>query len=281
MGKGGSGGGSAVASSPAPYVQATHSMLLTGYDHTSTLRTDVYDKTPSSYSAISALRDALDGIVDTSSPFYGATAEDPTAILDEIDAEVDILGVLVDNLEDDTDVNSLVTAQEQASEAMHFRGLNRLAGSFSDINAVNSSAFMVAMTLYEAEREAQLNNYRAQLVMQDRGQHIAAQQALINTLVECGKLRLVALTDQTQTDIEYTTRALSWRLEQFKYVANILGTPLGSVVDRDDNRPSKVGSALSGALTGSAIGYMMTEGITKGAFAGGVPGAVAVHPHHP
>uniref|UniRef100_A0A6M3KQK0 Uncharacterized protein n=1 Tax=viral metagenome TaxID=1070528 RepID=A0A6M3KQK0_9ZZZZ len=63
-----------------------------------------------------------------------------------------------------TPIDNLVDAFETKSLPEHLRSVNRLSAGMADINAVNSSAFILGMTMLESDRTQVIADYRAKLV---------------------------------------------------------------------------------------------------------------------
>lgn len=66
---------------------------------------------------------------------------------------------------DQSVVGDAVDAYELAIENPHLRDVGRLAGQFSEINAVNGSAFTIAIAMLERDKTKDINKFRADLSM--------------------------------------------------------------------------------------------------------------------
>ncbi len=62
-------------------------------------------------------------------------------------------------------VQDLIKQFQQNAENTHLRAISRMAGGFADINAVNSSAFIIGMAMMEAEHVQAIDSFTAQLAL--------------------------------------------------------------------------------------------------------------------
>lgn len=94
--------------------------------------------------------------------------------------------------------------------------------------------------------------------------------------------KIIALSEESQQNLDYDVHALQWDMDLFQQSANVLSAQQGSVVPRAD-KASRVSSALSGGLGGAASGAALGTqigaaggpiGATGGAVIGGVAGLI-------
>jgi hypothetical protein len=88
--------------------------------------------------------------------------------------------------------------------------------------------------------------------------------ALATKDLEWRRMSVVALAEQSATNMEMLDKRYRWELENYQYGANMLGAISGGTTGTASGKTNKVASALGGALSGAAAGAMI----------GGVPGAV-------
>lgn len=275
----GGGGGSGGEISFVPHVKSVHSWLLTGYDGTENLRLLPFGKAPRTGSMLAALQRAQAGTYDSTGPYWndsgGAviSAYDSDTPLETVDARISEYKAAIEAIDNTADVDDLVDSFEIATRPQHYRQLAQLAASFSDINAVNSSAFLVAISIAGSEREAQINNYRTQVSLKDRNTKLLHMRHLVDAQFQQTRATIIAGIDKLDQEIEFKRQNLLWDLSLYRYVGNLLGAPTGSVQGRDDVRTGKLQSGLSGAFSGSAIG--LEAGGPVGAGVGAVLGGFA------
>jgi len=63
-------------------------------------------------------------------------------------------------------INSLVSSYRRRQLRTHLRSVNRFSGGMADINAVNSSAFVIGMALLESDFEQGVSDFQTQITVQ-------------------------------------------------------------------------------------------------------------------
>ena len=124
-----------------------------------------------SSSAVSLLSD-METVVSTETEDLVDNASDKAIeLLPEMEAIVsteteDIVTNAIALAEDavsDVVVTSLTTAYESRALNTHLRAVNRFAGGMADINSVNSSAFVIGMSMKESEFSRDVNDFQAKI----------------------------------------------------------------------------------------------------------------------
>lgn len=147
------------------------------------------------FDSISAnVRTAMDTLVTSST---AATKTDVTSVIEDFLTQ--FLGSTVSNLGDVVTqaisaansaiglavIDSAVDNFEQKQMLPYMRGVNRFAGGMADVNAVNSSAFMVGMSNLEAEFQRSVGEFRGDLELRVFtsviGQYLALFQQTLST----------------------------------------------------------------------------------------------------
>jgi len=279
---GGSGGGSAGSGKIEypPYQVNMHSYALYGYD-LSGLAESVYSKPAGSDSIFGLIENAIDLVdsdaklseegtpqtlvIDNIVPAAGARYDIPdassTTYLGGVDSYLTDLDTAIDELSDDTALDNAQAAFEINTENTYLRGLNRMSAQFADINAVNSSAFILGSAMMESSRQRTINEFRSKMDIQDRYIAIQAKASRAQQELEYRKTRLVADVDEIDQHVSYAIQSEIYKLELWKYGTNALGATSGAVSSKDSS--NRLQSVLSGALTGGAVGAMgagMIEG---------------------
>lgn len=70
------------------------------------------------------------------------------------------------NVIDESTLNAAVAAYERAGRTQHLRGVSRMAGGMADINAVQTSTFIIGLALLESDFSADVNKHRSDLSIQ-------------------------------------------------------------------------------------------------------------------
>lgn len=169
------------------------------------------------------------------------------------------------------------------------RGVQRFAGGMAEINAVNSSAFIIGMALLENDVLLETNKYDAEMQMgvfntvapraidatfsaamnkvQQRNvmmadgvnrlmaaiiEKIQASQQASHLQAEVNRLKIVAKQEQLARDLEIDVLEAFWDLDAFGKATQVLGGIGGG--QPIPNMPGKFASTLGGALQGAATG---------------------------
>ena len=176
----------------------------------------------------------------------------------------------------DVDVNAEIAAYNAIVDAdIDNTILPRFRRGMQDINAVNTSAFVVGEALLEAEGErnkakfaadAMLQNYkeRMSIIISSVGEMVKLiiskldiQRALTQAVLEENRLIMIAEKEETDQDIHLSELDGKWDLEVWGYAGNMLAS-IGSASVRTGQQTSPLLSALGMGLSG--IGNIMTMG---------------------
>lgn len=297
MGKGGGGSQGSGRVEYPPYLTNIHNHMLYGKDLSNEHLP--YDRQPDSTSVLGLINSRLsltawDGNSPISNVISGlaggsihssvslsdggfglyVTLPDPSAFFISVDDAMDAFSTAVGNMSTTTaNLDALQSALETATEAPYYRGLNNFVSGMSDINATNSSAFIVGLALMESGRQRAIAEQRAQWQQQNNNSQVSAYGQLAQMELEVQKTKLVAEYDKVNTHVTYRRQAQLWDLELYEYGANMLAASSGAVSSKGQSG-STVQSVLAGALTGAAggaaIGSMFAaEGSTGLAAVGG------------
>ena len=288
MGKGGGGGGQSGRIEYPPYMTNLHSFLIYGTDlagrgnlpfGTAAYSVDNGEATPYSTfdfdSLFVKLSKAQSGVFDTATPISKIIVDtelSPASPADTLPvpssseylpaqtrtaaAELDNFVDAVDDLQTTTDLGDKQDAFEVDSEDAHLRAINRFSSQMADINAVNSSAFIIGLALMESARQRQLTQFRAEMNYRDRYARIEGFKTAAVLTADYVKARLVADLDYIDQRVQYAMKNQLWSLELYKYASNALAGISGAVSSSED-KPSKISSALGGAMIGAGAGALI------------------------
>jgi len=157
--------------------------------------------------------------------------------------------------------------------------LPRFEAGMLDINAVQSSAFVIGRALIEENNDRQVAKYAADVrnkafsddAIKVIGMKFEYQKAVSQMLAESYRIKIVAKKEQIERDDEIDKFDALWDLETFQYGANLLASIGSGTVIPGKQGPSGIGSAIGGALSGAAAGAYITE-TAMGAGIGGILG---------
>lgn len=175
-------------------------------------------------------------------------------------------------------IDDAVDAFADGTKGEHLRAVNRLATEFASINAVNSTGYMMARTLLEADRLRVKNNRRAALVDKATSDlmrmwmfSVDAKRSIVGLQQDASRMSVVAKVDQSRINVDLTSQDMFWDLDVWSKAANVLGSMTGSVTsDMREHGPSKAQSAVAGMAIGAGVAIM--AGAEIGAKAGGLAG---------
>jgi len=219
-----------------------------------------------------------------------------TALDDEVDyaAFVDQAITKVDeSYVTEAQITALVTTYETEVRARRLAEVSVHTAGMADINAVVGSQFVIGMALIESNITQEINRFERELrirLREARGNLIDSAVKVMNQInltkvdfsssstqlqAELSRLKIVALKEQVDRDLEIDALFASYGLEAFQFGANLLGV-LGGNTMPNIKQPSTAQSVLGGAISGAAAGAKITGGnpigIGIGALAGGLSG---------
>ena len=226
------GGGSGEVDYPT-YMKEAHGQLMYGAGEADHGNMDIV--TPMD----DAVNDAISG-----NPYIDLSPYNPNPHLVEMANAVEDLDVFINSMESTNEIENTLAGFD---------------GGMRDINAVNSSAFVIGRQLIAST-----------LLVQK----LQAKQELARFSIEARRIMIVANTEFINADNEYQVKYPKWSLDMLQRGGNILAAMSGaSVVSAGSDEPSQTQSALGGALSGAAMGASV--GGVYGAAIGGVLGAAA------
>lgn len=297
---GGSGGGSAGKSDWPAYMKDFHGELIndTGAD-----------------TITQSIVVALNAAVAAGSPFAGVTAFDPddaieaawtrllaadTAIV-ALDPAVDVPAAIAEAIAqaDIVYAEDSITAESDAySEILEDQLENQVLPIFKagmlNLNAVNSSSFVIGESVLRAFKGRDVAKYTSELRYRRDAQRLEFIRSValdyVHTLLNISTLKLnlaqgalenrrlyiIAKNEEIDTQASYNEKEALWDLELYQYPANMLASIAGGVGMTGPKGPSKAASVLGGALSGAATGAAVSGGnpyaVAAGAIVGGVAG---------
>lgn len=279
-----SGGGTAL-SSLTPYQQNTHYSLIGGG-----ISNDISGgggsnlATSTGYVLGDGIIDFLGDAIAEGNPYAVAFAYDPTSDMGDIQDSLDLFQDLITNLDPETDysshlaqalteVDTLISSTHIDDEVDAFetktanqfaRSVNRFTAGMADINAVNSSAFILGLAQMENLRQAELDAYRAQLNTQKQNQRavlaaqfaqemgamlarkVAAQESATRLQSDTSRANIIAQREFLAEELELDFKDLTYEMELFGYANATLAAGLGAT--QRPLGPSKTSTALSAAI---------------------------------
>ena len=285
--KGGGGGGSSSgAVSHSAYLETIHSDWLDN-------------------SGVDTITDSITDVMNAAlgnSPWTSLTAYDPDADLVNLLAAPNVLQTLVTLLSTGTTLDTLVSnvldhtriddAVAEFAADMDARLITEVLPRFNagmlNINAVQSSAFVIGRANIEENQDRQVAKYSADLHMKAFsddaikliGLKLEYQKAVSQMIAESYRVKIVAKKEETEVNAKFDEADAQWDLEVFQYGGNLLGSIGGGVLNPNTKGSSTMQSAIGGALSGAAAGAMIGSavpgiGTGVGAVAGGFLGAAS------
>jgi|GEM_PF-1553222 hypothetical protein len=209
------------------------------------------------------------------------------------------------NLGNDDAIQADVDAfADQLDSQIESTVLPRFQAGMRNINAVNSSAFIIGQALIENGRDIEVAKHasglRVSLAQQRDGilgqayinedkiltertrQYVAfimegansiaqimnAGDALSDSFyrlaIDTKRLQIIANTEYIDQEVSYDEAEAKWQLELLSHGSNLLAGISGGVKDDKDKKPSKLTSALAGGVGGAAAGAMIGAKVGSG-----------------
>lgn len=241
---------------------------------------------------------------DAGNPFFGEAAYDPTddpsssiaagSPLGRNQTKLDSFETEVSGIDEEADWASMLAkakteldtnfndAALNRIDPAQLKAINRFTAGMADINAVNSSAFVIGLALIESEVtkgiSQQIEERRGRMLLQAVAEmiqlllsRVTGRQTVATLQAEISKILMIALQEQRDRDLEIDEADARWDLEVFAYGQNLLSSISGAPMVP---RPlSKGQSALAGALGGASAGAAFGPiGMGVGAIVGGALG---------
>lgn len=232
-GSGGGGGGAGEVDYPT-YLKEAHGQLLYGAGESGYGDMDIV--TP----VDDVINDAISG-----NPFIDLSPYNPAPHLVEMANTIDDLDVFINSMESTNEIENQ---------------LARFDAGMRDINAVNSSAFIIGRQIVGST-----------LLVQK----LQAKQELAKLSIEARRMMIVANQEFITADNEYQVKYAKWPITMLQQGGNVLASISGAAtVSPGADEPSTAQSALGGALGGAAMGAAAGGG-ALGAVIGGIIGGIA------
>lgn len=284
--KGGSGGGGSSSGKVdyPEYMKTLHGHMM-NHDGADTLTKSLYD-----------LINASVG----NSPYLGVDAFNPDTMLSEMDTQVDDLVLLNSTIKGAAPVADLVsrlfsvTEMENLEDAysdmlddeIETKVLPKFKAGMRDINAVQSSAFVIGEAVIYAARNKDYANYATQLRLR-RSDDIVLKlleleanvtRETAHMVADTKRIGIVAKKEESEVNARYDEADALWDIELYQHGSNMLaaiggGTSTTASASKSNPISSAIGGGLSGAAAGAMIGAQtgMVSG-PVGAAIGGVLG---------
>jgi len=169
--------------------------------------------------------------------------------------------------------------------------LPRFRGGMRDINAVQSTAFVIGESVIEANKNREVAKYAADLrknwenkkldhILQNgmalaalKGEYVKMVEAYATKAIDFLRMAAILKKEEFADTTEYRVESEKWDMDNWtqygNYIANMHGGVAGS-----SRKPSKTASAIGGAASGASMGYMMGAGTSVGGPWGAAIGAV-------
>jgi hypothetical protein len=254
----------------------------------------------------------------TADPYNGLTAFDPATYITAMETALTTFTASVTAMNAHTDFDtyhsaaaaqidavispdSYITARAAAhavtlDNEINTKVLPRFNAGMRDINAVQTSAFVIGNAIIMIDRNDKVDKFIADMRFQaDSKRAELVQNATAEMIrmylqkLEYGRVEAALTLDEKrlafamQGDYKTETKALAaddarWPLETYKYGANMLAAVGGGVTSStptDGNKTARIiGSGLSGAVAGAMVGREIggSSGGGIGAIMGGIAG---------
>lgn len=243
-------------------------------------------------------------------PFVGVTTYDPDNILTQMTGEITAFGGHIDAFDpaddwadmidtvllkydealvDDSSIADQVAAYSAIlDDDLENKTLPRFRAGMRDVNAVQSTAFVVGQSLLEAFKGREVAKYAAdlhgeiakkkpELIINTAGKLLEPQlatlemrKALAQMSIDTNRIHIVAKKEEVDGQMEIDEAEAKYDYEKWNSFGNYIAGMSGGVGSTAGRQPSTAQSAIGGALSGAAAGGSI--GGWWGAAAGGLLG---------
>lgn len=192
------------------------------------------------------------------------------------------------------------------TSAIRMNTLPKFEAGMRDINAVNSTAFIIGEAIIFAEKDRQVAKYAGDLAMkgveistrfvdvfmkaieEKRNittllsdvymKSLASLQAYTHYELERGRFSITANKEEADENLRIDVADSKWDLEVYQFGANMLAAIGGGTVSTANTEPSKFQTALGGALSGASAGSQIggSFGGSGGGWGGIIGAAVGI-----
>lgn len=308
-------GGATLATTYPGYLSYTHALMLVGATALDTTTLEATDIGTDPYNAVAFLRQQVD-----ENPYFLAEAYSPEDALGISNAAIEAFEELVAtyltstpntggeiatvedfiakaaelfntyNVDTSGDIANELDIFEQSTLDSYARRRNDFEGAMFDVNAIESTAYIMGLALIAGERTRSLDDLRTKLTIAARANkstfllqltELLAQlqtrnaglyQATVGMRDAYARWNYTAYREQQMQDVEYDVGEVSWELEALANASSIMGAIQG--IPMSPKKPSNLQTAVSTALSvgpqvGMAIGNA-TGNPMAGLLAGGL-----------
>jgi hypothetical protein len=216
------------------------------------------------------------------SPFALLTAFDPDAYLTDMDNALIAMNTLVNAMSYETDWENMIAVvvgqmslgvageiaafNAEIDNEVNIVHLPRFQRGMQDINAVQSSSFILGEAYIEAEALRQKNKYAGQLRRDFVNQGIEQMLKIyivksemtknyVSSLLDQRRVAIVAKKEETDVNREIDEADARWDLSIFQHAGNFIAAPGGGTLV--PKGPSAFQSMLGTAMSAVGAGAMM------------------------
>jgi hypothetical protein len=154
----------------------------------------------------------------------------------------------------------------------------RYLAGMRDINAVQSSAFMIGKALIERQKIVNVNEYQAKVrlsAMELSGRmwdrHLEWSRDVVTVYRETVQAYYSARIEFDRTQLEYKVKDRTWNMLLYDDLRAVIGALNGAAAMQTKKEPSQATKAVAGALSGAAAGSMVN--VPWGTLVGAIAGA--------
>lgn len=261
------------------------------------------------YNVFGLVRDAMTGnlpgkvnpfgahdAIDISRGFFGVLEGDPN-ITYELDSfpslfdmygkfmggldVCDLWGKIYENLAHGPEIAATVAAHSAVlQDDIDTTIMPKFLAGMRDINAIQSTAFVVGKGLISASHVRGVNDFQAKIrqgTLQLSGaiweKHLTWNTEVIKTYGDFFKLYHATKLDTDKAQLGYQAKDILWDLGVMDHARMAIGAMSGQAATTGGGGEDSGGGALGGAMGGAAAGFMVAGPV--GALIGGVLGAAA------
>ena len=179
------------------------------------------------------------------------------------------------------EIANAVTAQSQLlQEELDTTIIPRFLGGMRDINAVNSTTFIIGKANIYRTKVIAINDFQSKLRIAALdlsgklfGYHAEWSQKAVTLYADLLEKYYTEKMNYDNVNLEYQVKDVLWNMRLFDDVRAMVGALNGAAATEDKAKPSQAVRAIAGAASGAAAGASV--GGLYGAAAGAILGAGA------
>ena len=203
---------------------------------------------------------------------------------------IDLVKLKLDTIFTEEEIDESVLAYSALlDDNIEQHTLPRFRAGMRDINAVQSTAFVIGESILEANKNREVAKYAADLrrdwtvkeiehIMQNgmalaalKGDYVKMVESYAHMGIDFLRMAAVLKKEEHDDQTEYRVETQKWDMDNWTQYGNYIANMHGGV-SSGSRKPSRMASAIGGAASGASMGLTATGGNPWGGAIGAVVG---------